>query len=271
MRTLSSHELEQLYAYLDGELGPQDLARFETQLQESADLRAALETERQFRAGFRTRLRHIRAPFSLQTVVQTQEPEKPTRWQAFVVWWLAPKAFRPAVALLGLLVWSVCLMGLSWQAGRSSREAIAIQEFITKHELYFEGQPSLDMSGTQDEIDAWIARQAPFEASAPVLGEEWTIAGVRLDDFAQRRMIDILYFKENGLDASLSIFEAQNHVLPTGTKVTYNGMDYYVTDDGWHRTIVWISDGIGYALVGNLVISADHLFTMAATVRAQLN
>ncbi len=273
MTMFNPKDIETLHAYLDGVLSPQELAAFEALLHEDPNLREALKAERQFRTNFRTRLRQTNAPASLRVAVQ--QNEAPTSrgvwWQDFVTWWLAPKTIRPAVALLGLLLWSAVVIGLTRQASMPERDAVTIRDFIVKHELYFEGQPSLDMVGTYEEVNAWIMSQAPYAKQAPTLGSKWRVEGVRLDDLLHRRMIDILYFQNNGLDASLSIFDARQNVALNGEKVTYHDMVYYVTDDGWHRTIVWTSNEVGYALVGNLVISSDELFSMAATVRNQVD
>jgi anti-sigma factor RsiW len=271
MTTFNPQEIEHFHAYLDGELSSQERAAFEAELQQGPKLRTALAQERKFRAGFRAHIQQTRAPVFLQAAIQlNQKPDPATPpWQQFLAWWQTPKAMRPSVALAGVFLWSVFLGGVVW--GVSARTPVAIQQFITKHELYFEGIPSLDMTGTHEEVNAYIEQQAPFEAKAPDLGSDWWVAGVRLDDFQQRRMIDILYFKESGLDASLSIFDPQQHTFPGDNKVSYGGQVYYVTDDGWHRTIVWTSNGVGYALVGNLVIPADDLFNMATVIRHQFD
>lgn len=267
MNTFNPQDMERLHAYLDGELSPQDRAAFEAKVQQDANLSAALARERQFRASFRARLRQPHAPVLLQAVVQVNASPTPTRWQTFLSWWLTPKAMRPSMVLAGVFLWSVLLVGVVW--GTSLRTSVTIQQFISKHELYFEGKPSLDMTGSHEEVNDWIAYQAPFDAKAPDLGKEWRVEGARLDDLLETRMIDILYFKDSGLDASLSIFEAKEYTFSEGKQVTYGGNVYYVTDDGWHRTIVWTADGVGYALVGNLVISSEELFSMAAVVRNQ--
>ena len=272
MSMFNPKDIETLHAYLDEELSPTEITEFEVLLNEDPALKEVLENERQFRAGFRAHIRQTHTPVSLRAGVYQLTPSPvSTPWQRFLSSWLAPKSIRPMVAVAGLFLWSVFLVGLVQQFSEPSRTQVPIQQFITKHELYFEGIPSLDMTGSQEEVNAWIERQAPFPAQAPDLGDEWRVEGARLDDFQQRRMIDILYFKDSGLDASISIFDAQNHIFPNGEKVTYNGMVYYVTDDGWHRTIVWTSNGVGYALVGNLVISSDELFGMAAVVRNQFD
>lgn len=272
MKILDTNETQQMHAFLDGELSPEERVNFELHLAASPELRDALETERQFRGGLKNHIKKTEAPASLQIATQFMlSAQQKKQKQIFLKGGEnASDPVRPIVKLPEFLLRPLILLRLMLKAGRSLEKMDPLMRFIANHELNFEGKPSLDTTGSHDDVNAWIKKRAPFAQKAPVLGSEWRIGGARLDKIQQKHMMDVLYLMENGLDATFSVVNDTITKFPDEAKVQYRGNDYYMKDDGWHRTIAWHENNTGCAMVGNMCIPSDNLLNMAATARSQL-
>lgn len=265
-------EAELLHAYLDDELPAPERALFATRVAVDTNLSAAVAAEQRFRAELRTRLLRTQAPASLHNKVRGVLAPAPVLpwWQRWWHWLNTPQPMRPLVGVAALLL-VVVLGGAVWLVERSTAEATqALALLFQRHELYFENQPALDVTGDAAQIDAWFTGRVPYRVQAPALSDGWRLVGARLDEFQQQRTAHLLYIRGNGQRTSLTIFPSQAFAFAVGTQVQVAGQAFWVSDNGVHRAIVWQTDQRGYALIGDIAVPESALLQLAAEARTQL-
>ena len=269
--TMPTPEAELLHAYLDNELPAPERTRFATRIALDTKLAAAVAAEQRFRAELRTRLLRTQAPASLHHqlgVAFVPTPVLPW-WQRWWHWLSTPQPVRPLVGVAALLL-VVVLGGTIWLGDRPTADATqALALLFQRHEIYFENQPALDVTGDAAQIDAWFTGRVPYRVQAPALSGGWRLVGARLDEFQQQRTAHLLYIRGNGQRTSLTIFPSQ--AFAVGTQVQVAGQAFWVSDNGVHRAIVWQTDQSGYALIGDIAVPESALLQLAVEARTQLS
>jgi anti-sigma factor RsiW len=262
-----------LYAYLDGELAGAERQAFEARLTDDPALAAALAAERRFRTGLQRRIAQVQAPASLRATVQAtlaQPVLSQSGWQRFLTWWSTPKPLRPVAGLLYTLIWLVLLGGVLWWLSPSSPpETPTYVELADIHALYFEQTPALDVSASPQEIRDWFHQRVPFSVSAPLLAD-WTLVGARLGELHRRGTAHILYQRPTSERLSLTLFTPRPADFPDRAEVRVDGQNFFVGDNGQHRTVLWQAGDVGYALIADVQLPAENLLNLAADIRRQL-
>lgn len=270
--TIPTSELELLHAYLDDELPEPARSVFAARVVGDTSLSAAAAAEAGFRTALRTRVMRTQAPTTLQSKVRLALAPVPSLpwWQRWWAWLVRPYPVRPLIGVaLGLLL--VVLGGTVWWAERStSASTRAIATLFQRHELYFENQPALDVTGDAAQIHTWFAQKVPYPVDAPMLRGEWRLLGARLDEFQQQQTAHILYMRGNGQRTSLSIFPRQALPSPAGRKMHFAEQDFWLLDNDVHLAILWYAGQNGYALIGDIDIPAAELLQLAVAAREQL-
>ncbi|MFN8492771.1 MAG: hypothetical protein U0350_34530 [Caldilineaceae bacterium] len=275
MMSPNASDLETLHAYLDNGLPPIDRAAFQARLKTDPALAVALQTEQNFRASFRRQVTRLRAPAALHAQVQTTltatAPPALAWWQRWQHWWSTPQPIRPFVGLAYALLLLVMLGGFFWWTSATPRATdAALNELFQRHQMYFENQPALDVTGSAATITAWFAQRVPFRVSTPTLSDGWQLRGARLDDFQQQPTAHLLYIRGNGQRTSLSFFAPQAIAFPTRAQIQFEGQTFFVRDNGVHRAVLWQSGPLGYAMIGDLAIPTDDFLKLAVEARKQL-
>lgn len=270
--TIPKQDLEILHAYLDDELSVAEHAAFAARVTADTVLAAALEAEHRFRTGLRTRLLRTNAPATLHSKVRVALLAAPGApwWQRWWTWLATPQPMRPLAGVAALLL-LVVLGGTLWWVGRPPVEAApALAALFQRHEIYFENQPALDVTGDAAQIGAWFTERVPYRVQAPALSAGWRLVGARLDEFQQQRTVHILYIRGNGQRTSLTIFPRQALAFTVGTPVRFADQEFWVSDNAVHRAILWHTDQVGYALIGDIEVPTAELLQLAAEARTQL-
>lgn len=262
-----------LYAYLDGALDPADQQAFEARLTHDSTLAAALETEQYFRTSLRRRATQLQAPASLRANVQATlagPVSTPSPWQRFLAWWATPQPIRPAAGLLYTLIWLVLLGGVMWGLTLfSPPETPTYVELADIHALYFEQTPVLDVPASPPEIKTWFQNRVPFSVDSPSLAG-WTLTGARLGELHRRGTAHLLYQRPAGERLSLTLFTPRPADFPRSAEVHFAGQNYFVGDNGQHRTVLWQIGEVGYAVIADMELPSTELLGLAADIRQQL-
>lgn len=270
--TMPTPEADLFHAYLDDELPASERAAFAARMNADARLSAAVATEQQFRTALRARVMRTHAPASLQRNVRialTAAPVLPW-WQRWWHWLRTPQPIRPLAGVAALL-FVVLFGGGIWMVERPTAEATqALALLFQRHELYFENQPALDVTGNATQIRIWFTGRVPYRVQAPALSDGWQLTGARLDEFQQQRTAHLLYIRGNGQRTSLTIFPRQAFDFVVGTQVHVGNQEFWVTDNGIHRAILWHTDQIGYALIGDVAVPEAAFLQLAVEAQTQL-
>ena len=270
--TIPTPELEMLHAYLDDELPVAEHTAFAARVAVDTTLSAAVAAEEHFRIALRTRVMRTQAPTTLQSKVRFALAPMPALpwWQRWRNWLVMPYPVRPLTGLaFGLLL--VVVGATVWWSGRSTAaSAHAVDTLFQRHELYFENQPALDVTGDAAQIRTWFAQKVPYPVDAPLLRGEWRLLGARLDEFQQQQTAHILYMRGNGQRTSLSIFPRQALPSPVGRKMRFAEQEFWLLDNDVHLAILWYTEQKGYVLIGDIGIPAAELLQLAVEARKQL-
>lgn len=270
--TIPTPELEMLHAYLDDELPATERSAFAARVVGDTSLSAAVAAEERFRTALRTRVMRTQAPTTLQSKVRVALAPVPTQpwWQRWWTWLVLPYPVRPLTGLaFGLLL--VVVGGTVWWSGRSTAASTrALATLFQRHELYFENQPALDVTGDAAQIHTWFAQKVPYPVDAPGLRGEWHLMGARLDEFQEQQTAHILYMRGNGQRTSLSIFPRQALPSPVGRKTRFAGQEFWLLDNDVHLAILWYTEQKGYALIGDIEVPTPELLQLAVEARTQL-
>lgn len=273
MTQFSPNDSSMLHAYLDGALDPTERQTFEALLTHDPALATALETEQYFRASLRQRAIQVQAPASLRADVQAAlaAPVSAPSWgRRFLAWWTTPRPIHPAAVLLYILIPLVLLGGVVWWLALSSPpETPTYVELADIHALYFEQTPALDVPASPPEIKAWFQNRVPFTVNNPVL-TGWSLAGARLGELHRRGTAHLLYQRPTGQHLSLTLFTPRPADFPGSAQVRFAGQDYFVGDNGQHRTVLWQTGNVGYAVIADVELPAEELLSLAADIRQQL-
>lgn len=266
-------ELEQINAYLDGALPPTAQEAFAHRLTADPMLTAAVAAEQAARLALRTRLRRTQAPVILHDQIRRALNPAPTstRWQRWWSWLSTPQPMRPLIGVAYTMLWLCLLSGVVWWLGQPADEAlVALDLLFQRHEIYFEQQPALDVTGSADEIGAWVATRLARPVPVPLLNNEWQLKGARIDELQQQRIAHLLYMRGNGQRTSLTALPHQTLTLPATAPVRYAQQEFWLRDNGVHRAILWRSATQTYVLIGDIEVPRDELLTLAATIHPQL-
>lgn len=266
-------EWEEIHAYLDGALSPTAQQAFSERLAADATLAAAVATEQTVRLALRARLRRTQAPATLHAQVQRAliPASAPTRRQRWWAWLSTPQPIRPVIGVAYTLLWLCLLSGVVWWLEQPVDDALAALELLfRRHELYFEQQPALDVTGNADQIRVWVAARLAHPVQAPQINHEWQLKGARIDEFQQQSIAHFLYMRGNGQRTSLTALPGHPFPLPATAPIRYAHQDFWLHDNGVHYAIVWRTATQTHILIGDIEVPLDELLTLATTARAQL-
>jgi len=266
-------ELEQIHAYLDGALSPIAQQAFSERLAVDTTLAAAVGREQATRLALRTRLRRTQAPATLQAEVRRalSAAPPPTRRQRWWNWLSTPQPMRPLVGMAYTLLWLCLLSAVVWWLEQPVDDALAaVNLLFQRHELYFEQQPALDVTGNAAQIGTWVATRLAHPVQVPQFNNEWQLKGARIDEFRQQGVAHLLYMRGNGQRTSLSTLSGHPFAIPTTPPIYYAGQEFWLHDNGVHRAIVWRTTTQTHVLIGDMEVPLDELLTLATTARAQL-
>lgn len=266
-------EQEQIQAYLDGALMPTTRQAFSERMTTDATLAAAVAAEEATRLAFRARLRRTHAPATLHSRVRRALNPTPAapRWQRWWAWLSTPQPMRPLVGVAYTLLWLCLLSGVLWWLEQPvDGGLVALRLLFQRHELYFEQQPALDVTGSADQISGWMTTRLAYPVQAPQFNSGWQLQGARIDEFQHQGIAHLLYMRSNGQRTSLTALLGHPFALPTTAPVRYADQDFWLRDDGVHRAIVWRTTTQTYILIGDIEVPLDELLILAATARAQL-
>ena len=263
----------QLQAYLDGELSPTAQTAFAERMAADPLLSAAVTTEQQARLLLRARLRRTPAPATLHAQVRralTPAPAIPL-WQRWWIWLSTPQPLRPLVGVAYTLLWLCLLSGLVWWLTLPRAETLAALDLLfQRHEIYFENQPALDVTGSAEQVSAWVAARLAHPLPVPLLDDAWQLQGARLDEFQQQVIAHLLYRRGNGQRTSITALPSRALTLPTTPPVRYAEQEFWLHDNSIHRAILWRSATHTYVLIGDMEVPLNELLDLALHARTQL-
>lgn len=269
---MTTQDLELLHAYLDEELVGSERTAFAARVALDTSLATAVVDEQRFRAELRTRVRRTQAPATLHSKVRGAFAPVPVQpwWQGWWAWLARPYPVRPLAGLAFVLFLVIVGGGIWWSERTAAESARALNTLLQRHELYFEHQPALDVTGDTAQIHNWFAQKVTFPVNAPALREEWQLQGARLDEFQQQQTAHILYMRGNGQRVSLSIFPRQALPSPVGTKMRFAGQEFWLHSNNVHLAISWYTAQHGYVLIGDIEVPTPELLQLAVEARTQL-
>lgn len=251
---MTCHEFEaKLHAYVDGELGVDDMTSASAHAIDCSRCRALVDRERELRAFLRRQPREL-APAELRDRI-TADVRRERRRAARHPWMLVP-VVAAAAALVILALFPV------WRPASP-----LIAELVDKHIAYAQvDRPAEFASNRAEEVREWFRGRAALRVTVP----DFTPAGIRLvgarlADAHERKAAYLLYQKGMTL---LSVFmvpvSAQEGAV--GRTVRYRGQEYMTSDRKGHRTVSWTDGRTMYGLVS--MLDYEALLECADRLRA---
>ena len=267
---------EQLDAYLDNRLIPDERLAFESKLLREPDLAADLEAERRLRLGLRTRLRPTGAPTSLRLKVQVSLPtttvDRSSWWTRFTAWLSTPRLVKPYLAVASILVIIILVSGALFLINQrpTAEDHSIFRQLAGKHAAYLKGPALLlDVRGDPADVTGWFADHVPFAVAAPTLAD-WNLEGGRLGEVHHQPAAHLVY-DQAGQHLSLTIFSPQESDFPPSTQTRRGNDDFFVNRDALQPVVLWRINGLGYGLTTDADLSAAELLSLAAALESQLD
>lgn len=243
---------EQLYAYLDGELPPDEAHAIERHLQECPACQEAVAAHRRLQALLRATLEEEAVPTRLWPTIQqrlaqarrlTQTPARRSTRQRL---WRG----GGAIAALCLLAW----LGLRWWVAPG---AAVVQEMVDSHiRARLMVAPYTQVSARPEDIQVWFRDKVDFAVPVPSLPpERYTFQGVRLNYFLNRRVAELGYATGSHL-LSFFMFAEPNLTLPATHTVQAGTRTLTVQQRKGYTAILWKDGDMVCGLVSDLQAAA---------------
>lgn len=263
-------------AYLDRQLPPPERLAFEARLMHEPALAQAITGEQWFRAGLRLRLRPPLAPSPLSEYIQQNMPiagpPPPEKWwRRWAAWWVVPRLIQPYAAAASLIIVGLLAVAIV-QLGTTAtplREGGVFYELAGQHTVYLAKAPvPLDIRGDSSAVSAWFTGRVPFSVFSPT-STEWQLEGARLTELHGQGAAQLVYDRQ-GVHLSLTVFVPHPTDFPAETRQQLGDDDFFSKQANALTVMVWQSDQLGYALVGDPAVSAAELQTVALDFQRQL-
>ena len=233
--------VQELSAFVDGELALTEQLDLEARLAGDAALRDAVEHLRSLRDAVRSRADYHAAPDALRARLlppaasPTPAPVRVARFDRHP--WLAWRPLGIAFAVAGLLVWALSLT--FWQPGRDQR---LMQEVIASHVRSTIGQRLVDVaSSDQHTVKPWLAAKLDFSppvADLPMPG--LSFIGGRVDYLDGRPVAALVYRqRQHVIDA---------YIWPAPQSDTTPGA---LSQRGFN-SVQWVRGGMRFWLISDL-------------------
>lgn len=195
--------VQQLHAFVDGELELSRQLAIEARLADDAALRAEVEMLRGLRDAVRDRADYHAAPEALRARLQrplaaiaAHAPASHAAWRRWFAW----RPLLPAFVVAGLAAWalSLALTPGMWPAGG---DTLLLQEVIASHVRSTIGQRVVDVaSSDRHTVKPWLSARldySPPVADAPV--PDAVFVGGRIDYLDGRPVAALVYRKRQHL------------------------------------------------------------------------
>ena len=248
-------DLQQISAYIDGELEFGRQLEMESRVEQDAELRATVESLRRLREGVRSAAEYHRAPAAMRGRI----PElrgvptfaAPAALRPVLQRWLAWRPFALALALVGVLAGG---WGLSYlQTGSEERLA---QEAIASHVRATLGQRLVDVASSDEHtVKPWLSSKLDF--SPPVYDLQMRGAvflGGRVD-YLDGRPVAALVYKQREHVIDAFVWPTHDADLPMST-ISRRGFNL----QHWTRAgmTFWIVSDLGREELATLARSLDR-------------
>ena len=163
----SDADMQELNAFIDGELALSEQLAMEARINQDAALRAELQNMRQLREHIRGNAEYHAAPELLRVGLQRlatpsaparQAQREPNRWR-----WFAWQPFAIGLISAALLMWGLGVT--SWPGGHEER---LLQDVVASHVRATLGQRLVDVaSSDQHTVKPWLSSRLDFSPAVP--------------------------------------------------------------------------------------------------------
>lgn len=244
----------QLYLYLDGELASSEAAEVEQHLQSCEECEAEATAHHRLQGLLQVALPEEEVPEQLWASIEQRLPAPEPVAEPVV---LARPPFKRVWGKVawgsGVAVAALLLLGFLFKVGFSPSVPIIVQELVDSQiRAQLMHAPYEKVAAEAGAIRRWFDGQVEFAPPLPAIpSDAYTLQGVRLNYFLNRRVAEIAYASEQHV-LSFLMFTHKEISLASMHPVRMGNRTFYAQSYKGYNTVLWQDGEIMCSLVSDL-------------------